>query len=189
MTVCNESSILKYSALCLGEDPPQDCYPGVLSQGIISLNIISQTINMIFGVTGNLLTLLSVPWACKRELFGFKHSDNSDILYVLNLALTDLLFCLVAIPTYTTHYIFKGWPFSSIMCTAAVYMRWSIVSLNQWSLTLIALSRFTVIKYPTIGKKIFSGKAAIVTLLGVWFIALVGTNLNLYWVSLARICA
>ena len=184
MTVCNESSILEYSTLCLGEDPPQDCYPGVMSQGFISLNIILQTTNIIFGVSGNLLTLLSVPWACKRKLFGFKHSKNSDLPYVLNLALTDLLFILVAVTTYNAHYIFKGWPFGSIMCAAAVHMRWSIISLNQWSHALIALSRFTMIKYPTIGKKVFSGKAAKVTLLVVWVITLVGNNMIMHWVSL-----
>ena len=32
MTVCNVSSIIEYSTLCLGEDPPEDCYPSVKSQ-------------------------------------------------------------------------------------------------------------------------------------------------------------
>ena len=179
MTVCNVSSIIAYSTLCLSEEPPEDCYPSVKSQGIISLNIISQTINIILGVTGNLLTLLSVPFARSRRLFGFKRYDDSDITYVMNLAFTDLLFCLVAIPTYTTHYIFKGWPFGSIMCIATVQMRWSIIFLNQLSLALIAFSRYMLLKYPSIGKKIFRGKAAKVPLLSVWVIAISGVAMNL----------
>ena len=179
MSVCNVSSIIAYSTLCLGEDPPEDCYPSVKSQGVISLNIISQTINIILGVTGNILTLLSVPFARNRRQFGFKRSDDSTITYVLNLAFTDLLFCLVAIPTYTMHYIFKGWPFGSIMCIATVQMRWSIIFLNHLSLALIAFSRFMLLKYPMIGKKIFSGQAAKVPLLSVWVIALSGVAMNL----------
>ena len=184
MTTCNVSSIIEYSSLCLGADPPEDCYPRVKSQGIISLNIISQTINIILGVSGNLLTLLSVPFARNRRQFGFKRSDDSTIPYVLNLALTDLLFCLVAIPTYTTHYIFKGWPFGSIMCIATVQMRWSIIFLNHLSLALIAFSRFMLLKYPRIGKKIFSGQAAKVPLLSVWIIAILGVAMNLSGVSI-----
>ena len=179
MSVCNVSSIIAYSTLCLGDNPPEDCYPSVQSQGIISLNIISQTINIILGISGNLLTLLSVPFARNRRQFGFKRSDDSTIPYVLNLAFTDLLFCLIAIPTYTTHYIFKGWPFGSIMCIAAVQMRWSIIFLNHLSLALIAFSRFMLLKYPKFGKKIFSGQAAKVPLLSVWVIAILGVVMNL----------
>ena len=29
MTECNASSVIEYSSLCLGIDPPQDCYPSV----------------------------------------------------------------------------------------------------------------------------------------------------------------
>ena len=179
MTVCNVSNIIAYSTLCLGEDPPEDCYPSVKSQAIISLNIISQTINIILGVSGNLLTLLSVPYARNRRQFGFKRSDDSTILYVLNLAFSDLLFCLVAIPTYTTHYIFKGWPFGNIMCIASVQMRWAVTFINHLSLALIAFSRFILLKYPTFGKKIFSGQAAKVPLLSVWVIVIAGVAMNL----------
>ena len=179
MTVCNVSNIIAYSTLCLGEDPPEDCYPSVKSQAIISLNIISQTINIILGISGNLLTLLSVPYARNRRQFGFKRSDDSTIPYVLNLAFSDLLFCLVAIPTYTTHYIFKGWPFGNIMCIASVQLRWSVTFINHLSLALIAFSRFILLKYPTLGKKIFSGRAAKVPLLSVWVIVISGVAMNL----------
>ena len=179
MTVCNVSSIIEYSTLCLGEDPPEDCYPSVKSQALISLNIISQTINIILGVSGNLLTLLAVPYARKRRQFGFKRSNDSTIPYVLNLAFSDLLFCLLAIPTYTTHYIFKGWPYGNIMCIASVQMRWAVTFIKHLSLALIAFSRFILLKYPTIGKRIFSGRAARVPLMSVWVIAIFGVAMNL----------
>ena len=179
MTVCNVSSIIEYSTLCLGDDPPEDCYPSVKSQAIISLNIISQTINIILGVSGNLLTLLSVPYARNRRQFGFKRSDDSTITYVLNLAFSDFLFCLVAIPTYTTGYIFKGWPFGNIMCIASVQMRWTITFIKHLSLALIAFSRYILLKYPTIGKRIFRGRAAKVPIMSIWVIATFGIAMNL----------
>ena len=38
------------STLCLGDDPPEDCYPSGKSQGIVSLNIMSQTVNILLGM-------------------------------------------------------------------------------------------------------------------------------------------
>ena len=72
MTVCNESSIIEYSVLCLGDDPPEDCYPDVWSPVVMALNISFQTVNILFGISGNLLTLLAIPYACRRRRFGFR---------------------------------------------------------------------------------------------------------------------
>ena len=58
-------------------------------------------------------------------------------------------------------------------------MRWSVTFVNHLSLALIAFSRFIMLKYPTIGKKIFSGRAAKVPLLSVWIIVVAGVAMNL----------
>ena len=130
------------------------------------------------------MTLLSVPYASNRRMFGFRKNDDCTIPYILNLAFSDLLFCLLAIPTYTLHYIFKGWPFGSILCIASVQIRWSITLLNHLSLSLIAVSRFILLKKPTFGKKIFSGGAAKVPLLCVWVIVVAGVAMNLSGVGI-----
>ena len=78
--VCNASSVIEYSKLCLGDDPPEDCYPKVKSSTIVALNIMSQTVIILIGVGGNLLTLLSVPYARNRRLFGFKGGNSMKAL-------------------------------------------------------------------------------------------------------------
>ena len=174
MTVCNESSIIEYSSLCLGNDPPEDCYPKVKSTVVMALNVSFQTANILFGVGGNLLTLLAIPYARRRRCFGFKSSsDDSTNLYILHLAFCNLLFCLIVIPLFTLHFVFRGWPLGNTICLASVVMRWGAIIINNLLLSLIAFSRLVIIKSPSIGKMIFKGQAAKITLMSVWILGLI----------------
>ena len=41
MTVCNASSIIEYSDLCVGDDPPPDCYPSVKDKpGLVTVAMV-----------------------------------------------------------------------------------------------------------------------------------------------------
>ena len=73
---CNASSLIEYSDLCLGPDPPADCYPSVKSTpAASSFAVVFHTLNIFFGLNGNLLTLLSIPYARRQRRFGFQARD------------------------------------------------------------------------------------------------------------------
>ena len=59
---------------------------------------------------GNLLTLLSIPYARYRRRFGFQRINDSTTLYILNLAFCDFLFCLVPAPIFALHLIYRDLP-------------------------------------------------------------------------------
>ena len=174
MTFCNESSILEYSRLCVGDNPPDDCYPNVKSPVVMALNISFQTANILLGVSGNLLTLLAIPYARRRRRFGFKNSsDDPTNLYILHLAFCNLLFCLVVVPLFALHFVFRGWPLGNTICLASVVIRWATIMINNLLLSLIALSRLVMIKSPSIGQMIFNGKAAKIPLMCVWILCII----------------
>ena len=184
MAVCNVSSVKEYSSLCLGDDPPEDCYPNLKGPVLMALNISFQTANILIGVGGNLLTLLSIPYARRRRLFGFRtSSQDSTSLYILHLAFCDFLFCLVVVPLYALHYVFRGWPLGETICVASVAIRWAVIIVNNLLLSLIAFSRFILLKRPTIGKMIFSGKAAKILLSGMWVAGTTVVMANVFGVS------
>ena len=185
MTVCNESNIIEYSILCLGDDPPADCYPNVWSPVVVALNISFQTLNILFGVSGNLLTLLAIPYAYRRRRFGFRSSSDDPMnLYILNLAFCDLLFCLFVIPLFALNFIFKGWPLGNTLCIGSAVVRWAAIGINNWLLSLIAFSRLVTIKSPSIGRKIFKGQAAKIPLMIVWLFNIIITLEDLISVRL-----
>ena len=193
MAVCNESSIIEYSSLCLGDDPPEDCYPNDKSPVVMALNISFQTANILLGVSGNLLTLLAIPYACRRRRFGFKSSsDDPTNLYILHLAFCDLLFCLIVVPLFALHFVFRGWPLGNTICLASVVMRWAATVINNWLLSLIAFSRVVMIKSPSIGRMIFKGRAAKIPLISVWIIGITDVSGNVFGVRYnlgnVRIC-
>lgn len=77
-TVCNASNVIEYSDLCVGDDPPEDCYPSVKDKaGLVSVALVFHALNIVLGIGGNLLTLLAIPYARHRRRFGFQGSNLS----------------------------------------------------------------------------------------------------------------
>jgi hypothetical protein len=60
------------------------------------------------GLCGNLLTLLSIPYAKAHQRFGFQRDGDTTSLYILNLALCDFLFCALGSPLFVLHVIYRG---------------------------------------------------------------------------------
>ena len=57
----------------------------------------------IFGASGNLLTLLAIPWAQKKKILGFDKTPASKYttIFILNLAFADFLYCVTNLPMYS----------------------------------------------------------------------------------------
>ena len=64
---CAPETLLNYSVLCLGTDPPLDCYPAKEKPDSITFNAV-QLVILGCGLFGNLATLTAIPYAmrCKR---------------------------------------------------------------------------------------------------------------------------
>ncbi len=63
---CNASNLLEYSVLCLGDEPPDDCYP-TDNETEKGLATVFQIVNVVVGIAGNLLTLLAIPYAKRHQ--------------------------------------------------------------------------------------------------------------------------
>jgi hypothetical protein len=90
----------------------------------------------------------------------------------MNLALCDFLFLAVPAPLILMQEVYRGWPLSKTMCAVSVLLRWGLIFADWQALSLIALSRFVLLKWPQGGKILFSGKAALVTIGLAWMVAL-----------------
>jgi hypothetical protein len=175
---CSTSTVIEYSLLCLGNNPPDDCYPdkNLLSNTIWSAFLL---LNIFFGLTGNLLTLVSVPYAKYRKKFGFSCTESTS-LYILNLASCDFLFCAVAAPSFVLSVIYRGWPFGETMCAVAVIVRYGMTAIDWQALALIALSKCALLKWPGKGKAIF-GRYSAVVVIGLSWLSVISFLLLLDW--------
>ncbi|KAM3610865.1 uncharacterized protein V6R79_009874 [Siganus canaliculatus] len=92
-------------------------------------------------------------------------------LFILNLAISDLLVGIFCIPTTLVDNLITGWPFSNIMCKMSGFVQGVSVSASVFTLVAIAVERFRCIVYPLQPKPtVLVAKAAIVL---IWVLAVV----------------
>ncbi|KAM4577680.1 neuropeptide FF receptor 1 like 2 [Odontesthes bonariensis] len=90
-------------------------------------------------------------------------------LFILNLAISDLLVGIFCIPTTLVDNLITGWPFSNTVCKMSGFVQGVSVSASVFTLVAIAVERFRCIVYPLQPKltKLVS-KVAIVS---IWVLA------------------
>ncbi|XP_062273657.1 neuropeptide FF receptor 1 like 2 [Scomber scombrus] len=114
-------------------------------------------------MVGNILVCLIV--------LGNHRMRTVTNLFILNLAISDLLVGIFCIPTTLVDNLITGWPFSNTMCKMSGFVQGVSVSASVFTLVAIAVERFRCIVYPLQPKPtILVAKAAIVL---IWVLAVV----------------
>lgn len=105
-----------------------------------ALFLILYTSIFVLGIFGNVLVCYVV--------FRNKAMQTVTNLFITNLALSDILLCVLAVP-FTPLYTFMGkWVFGKIICHLVSYAQGASVYISTLTLTSIAIDRFFVIIYP-----------------------------------------
>lgn len=135
------------------------------------------TIIFVVGIFGNAL----VCYAVIRN----RAMQTVTNLFITNLALSDILLCIFAVP-FTPLYTFLGrWVFGSLLCHIMPYAQGCSVYISTLTLTSIAIDRFFVIIYPF--KPRMKIKTCIGLIIFIWVFALSVTFPYGYYMSLKDI--
>nr|AFY63168.1 G-protein couple receptor IHR2 [Carassius auratus] len=92
-------------------------------------------------------------------------------LFILNLAVSDLLVGVFCIPTTLVDNLITGWPFTNTVCKMSGLVQGMSVSASVFTLVAIAVDRFRCIVYPFQPK--LSLLVAKVTIVMIWVLAVV----------------
>ncbi|XP_041644130.1 neuropeptide FF receptor 1 like 2 [Cheilinus undulatus] len=92
-------------------------------------------------------------------------------LFILNLAISDLLVGIFCIPTTLVDNLITGWPFSNTMCKMSGFVQGVSVSASVFTLVAIAAERFRCIVFPLQPKPTVLVAKATITL--IWVLAMV----------------
>ncbi|NXG73873.1 NPFF2 protein, partial [Baryphthengus martii] len=98
-----------------------------------------------------------------------KHMRTVTNLFILNLAVSDLLVGIFCMPTTLLDNIIAGWPFGSLVCKMSGMVQGISVSASVFTLVAIAVDRFRCIVYPFKQKLSISTALAIVAV--IWILA------------------
>lgn len=94
----------------------------------------------VLGVFGNVLVCYVV--------FRNKAMQTVTNLFITNLALSDILLCILAVPFTPLYTFLRGWVFGTTLCHMVPYAQGCSVYISTLTLTSIAIDRFFVIIYP-----------------------------------------
>ncbi|ALC46837.1 NPFR1, partial [Drosophila busckii] len=119
---------------------------------------------IVFGAIGNTMVVIAV---LRKPMMRTARN-----LFILNLAVSDLLLCLVTMPLTLMEIISKFWPYGScaMLCKTIAMLQALSIFVSTISITAIAFDRYQVIVYPTRDSLQFVG--AVVILVGIWLLAL-----------------
>ncbi|XP_056602558.1 neuropeptide FF receptor 1 like 2 [Triplophysa dalaica] len=92
-------------------------------------------------------------------------------LFILNLAVSDLLVGVFCIPTTLVDNLITGWPFTNTVCKMSGLVQGMSVSASVFTLVAIAVDRFRCIVYPFQPK--LTLLVAKVTIVMIWMLAVV----------------
>ncbi|XP_018592265.1 neuropeptide FF receptor 2-like [Scleropages formosus] len=91
-------------------------------------------------------------------------------VFILNLAISDLLVGIFCMPTTLVDNIITGWPFGSLVCKLSGMVQGMSVSASVFTLVAIAVDRFRCIVYPFKQKLTISTSMLIILI--IWVLAL-----------------
>ncbi|KAH8406955.1 hypothetical protein KR222_001261 [Zaprionus bogoriensis] len=121
------------------------------------------TVLIVFGAIGNIMVVIAVV---RKPIMRTARN-----LFILNLAISDLLLCLVTMPLTLMEILSKFWPYGScaILCKMIPMLQALSIFVSTISITAIAFDRYQVIVYPTRDCLQFVG--AVTILAGIWILA------------------
>ena len=128
----NETSPTNVTDIC---DPEQQL------TGLISVQLIFYFIySGIFftGIFGNVLVSIVV----------MKSPKNVTNLFILNLALSDIVMSLFAVPFTPLYTFMERWAFGEALCILFPFSQGVSVYMSTLTMTIIAMDRFVVIIFP-----------------------------------------
>ncbi len=100
--------------------------------------------------------------------FGFRDTCDCTTLFILNLALSDLLYCTFNLPLYAAQYLTQEWPFSSGMCYTFAAFRFINAFADWMSLAFIAVSRCAGLIWNEKAERYLSGRNGVAIIVLIW---------------------
>ena len=106
-------------------------------------------------------------------------------IFVLNLAVADLLYCIVVIPLTALQFYEKGWKWGKYGCILSGIFKYGIMTAEWMSVALIALTKCINLIFPKIGKLFFSGWNGLVFLMFFWIFTFLWYITPVYFIQVS----
>lgn len=128
------------------------------------ITIVLYTITIIIGITGNSLVI----WVA-----GMRLKPNVTNIWLVNLAVADLIFCFTLVPSLIKQLFFDHWPFGDFFCKSSGFFKYANMFCSVFLLAVISVDRVLCIWLPVLTRERRTLCAARVVSVGVWIVAVI----------------
>ncbi|XP_056120134.1 formyl peptide receptor-related sequence 1-like [Rhinichthys klamathensis goyatoka] len=131
---------------------------------IKAVNIVFHSIIILFGTTGNSVVI----WVA-----SFRMNPSVTNVWLVNLAVADLIFCLTRVTPLIRDLFFDLWPFGEFVCKFNAFFKYANMFCSVFLLAVISVDRALCICRPVFTRKRRTLRAARVVSVGVWIVAVI----------------
>lgn len=129
-----------------------------------NITIVFYTITILFGTTGNALII----W-----ISGFRLKSNVTNVWLVNLAVADLIFCLTRVTSLIKKLFYNYWPFGVFLCKFNGFFKYTNMFCSVFILAVISLDRALCVWRPVFTRHRRTLCAARLISVGVWIVAVI----------------
>ncbi|KAK2161483.1 hypothetical protein NP493_1579g00045 [Ridgeia piscesae] len=123
------------------------------------------SVAFVVGLLGNLFVIAVV--------IHLPHMRTKTNMFLMNLAVGDLLVIVVGMPFTLAPYIYRNWVYGVVVCKLTPFVEGISVSVSVLTLLAISIDRLYAILRPMQARLLLSGRRVIVVLPAVWLVAIV----------------
>ncbi|XP_065139150.1 C3a anaphylatoxin chemotactic receptor-like [Paramisgurnus dabryanus] len=132
-------------------------------------DIVFYIIIVLLGTTGNSVVI----WVA-----GVRLKPNVNNVWLVNLAVADLIFCVSRVTSLVTNFI-GHWLFGDFFCKFMGFLKYTNMFCSVFLLAVISVDRVICVRCPVITRRKRTLYAARVVSLGVWIVAMIFSSPNL----------
>ena len=145
----------------IGDDEMLCCMPG--AERILVPFLFS--VIVILGCLGNALVIIVV-------IKNRDHYRNTTNLFILNLAIADMLFLVFCVPFHAIIYTTAKWPFGEFMCKFVHLVQYSSMVASVLTLVAMAFDRYMAVGHPLRTKHMRTPMTAFLTSIIIWILSI-----------------
>ncbi|CAD7086622.1 unnamed protein product [Hermetia illucens] len=118
---------------------------------------------MLVGVPGNLITIIALA-RCKKV-------RNATAVFIINLSLSDLLFCCFNLPLATSTFWYNAWIHGNLLCRFFPLMRYGLLAVSLFTVLAITINRYVMIGHPRIYPRVYRHRYLGIMVTATWLCA------------------